>query len=204
MTQLNEHNIGAELIRWFSKSILNFNDINFKDIDVYKKSLDIFKYDYQRYFVADESINLKNVLERTELVGILLYRISREYYLLKNEYIAQQYALLGRFLSGFEIYYSSKIGRGLKINHGLGTVIGARVTIGENALIHQGVTFGDKNGGRPNLLNNVTVFAGASILGKITIGNNSVIGANCCLFIDVPDNYYAIGVPAKLKKINVI
>ena len=198
MIQINEHSIGLELKRLFSKSILNYNDINFEDANVFKKVLDIFIFDYQRYFVAEPTINLENVLSRTELVGILLYRISREYYILKNEYIAQQYALLGRFLSGFEIYYSATIGKGLKINHGLGTVIGARVTIGENALIHQGVTFGDKNGGRPTLLNNVTVFAGACILGNITVGNNAVIAANCVCFINVPDDNYAIGVPAKL------
>jgi serine O-acetyltransferase len=195
---INEHTLGAELERWFSKSILLTEGIDFKDTQSFKIVCEQFQLDYNRYFINETQISLDRLLSRTELVGILLYRLSRHYFLSTKEFVAQQYALLGRFLSGFEIYYSAQIGSGLKINHGLGTVVGARVVIGNNALLHQGITFGDKNSGRPVLKDNVTVYAGAKILGNITIGNNSIIAANCVCFSDVPDNSTAVGVPAKI------
>lgn len=202
MQIVNQDNIGKELERWFSKSILIYDEIDFDDIPIFESALKWFHYDYQRYFENDGSLELKKILSRTELVGILLYRIAREYYTNRNEFAAQQYSLLGRFFSGFEIYYSAEIGKGLKINHGLGTIIGARVIIGDNALLHQGITLGDKNGGRPKLLNNVTVYAGAKLLGNITIGNNCTIAANAVCFIDAEDNSTIIGIPAKIRNKN--
>ncbi len=195
---INEHTLGPELERWFSKSILLTDGIDFKDTQSFKIVCEQFQLDYNRYFINETSISLEKLLSRTELVGILLYRLSRHYFLSTKEFVAQQYSLLGRFLSGFEIYYSAQIGSALKINHGLGMVIGARVVIGNNALLHQGVTFGDKNSGRPVLRDNVTVYAGAKLLGNITIGNNTIIAANCVCFSDVPDNCTAVGVPAKI------
>lgn len=159
--------------------------------------LKVFQYDFNRYFQGDITTEL--LFSRIELIGILLYRISRNYFLYGNEGIANHFSNLGRLVSNFEIYYSANIGKGLKINHGLGTVIGARCSIGDNALIHQGVTLGDRNGSRPQLLNNVTVYAGAKILGGIVCGNNSVVAANTVCLIDVPDNSVVIGIPGKIK-----
>jgi len=197
---ISEHNFGQELQRWFSKSVILTDSIDFNDAGVYKSALEIFIYDYKRYFDNATHIDLNGMLSRAELQGIILYRIARIYFLQKNEDVAQKYSLLGRFLSGFEIYYSAEIGKGLKINHGLGTVIGARTVIGENALIHQGITFGDKNGGRPVLRNNVIVYADAKILGNITVENNSIIAANAVCISNVPENSTVAGVPAKIIK----
>lgn len=202
MVVLNEKNIGVELQRWFSKSILLTENINFNDVDVFSNVLSEFIFDYKRYYSKDEQIILSNLILRHELIGILLYRIARSYFLLEKEDVAAVYSSLGTFLSGFEIYYSAQIGKGLKINHGLGTIIGARVVIGDNALLHQGITFGDRNGGRPNILDNVKVYAGATILGDITVGNNSVIGANSLCIVSVPDNQIFGGNPAKFIKMN--
>jgi len=194
---VTEYNIGDIIKSWFTKTII-FNDgIDFNSIDIYKKALIYFKTDYSRYYNSDE-ILLSNILLRAELQGILLYRISHQYFLEDNSN-CDAYSLLGRYLSGFEIYYSAKIGKYLKINHGLGTVVGARVTIGDNCLLHQGVTFGDKNGQRPVIKNNVIVYAGAKILGGIMINDNSIIGANAVCMCDVPENSIAVGVPAKIK-----
>lgn len=195
---LTEHTIVSELRRWFSKSII-IDDIEFESHhSLLASSLHLFLYDYQRYFPNETEIALNKVLLRTELQGILLYRLARNYFLENNINAADKCASLGRFLSGFEIYYSAEIGKGLKINHGLGLVVGARTKIGDNALLHQGVTFGDKDAGRPVVGDDVTVYAGAKILGNVTIGNNSIIAANCVCFIDVPQNKTAVGVPAKI------
>lgn len=195
---LTEHTIAIELRRWFSKSII-IDDIEFESHHIlFASSLKLFFSDYQRYFPSETEIQLDKVLLRTELQGILLYRLARAYFLDNNINAADKCSLLGRFLSGFEIYYSAEIGRGLKINHGLGLVVGARTKIGENALLHQGVTFGDKDAGRPVVGDNVTVYAGAKILGNVFIGNNSIIAANCVCFINVPENKTAVGIPAKI------
>lgn len=177
-----------------------WEEINIKEHLTEKKIenvLEVFKYDFNRYFDGDLKIDL--IFSRVELIGILLYRIARYFYLDNNEVMANHISNLGRVVSNFEIYYSATIGKGLKINHGLGTVLGARCIIGENALIHQGVTLGDRNGARPELLNNVTVYAGAKILGGIVCGNNSVVAANTVCLIDVPDNSVIIGIPGKIK-----
>jgi len=198
MIELNEFNFGAEIKRWFSKSIYDFNGIDFNDIESYKRILNEFKGDYSRYY-QDDYIQLIKILNRRELQGILTYRIARHYYLNGNENIANLFSNLGTFLSGFEIYYSAKIGKNLKINHGIGTVIGARTEIGDDCLIHQGITIGDKNGGRPTLKNNIIIYPGAKLIGKIVVGNNVIIATNAVCMNDIPKNHIAYGIPAKHK-----
>lgn len=178
--------------------MLPLNVDDFFEFELFEKSLINFESDFRRYF-QEKSVSIELVYSRIELIGIMLYRLSREYFLQNNELISNHLSNLGRIISGFEIYYSADIGLGLKINHGLGTVIGARCVIGKNALIHQNVTFGDKNGKRPILLDNVTVYAGAKVLGGVVCGNNSTIAANCVCMIDVPDNCIIMGVPGKIK-----
>ncbi|MES2762463.1 MAG: serine O-acetyltransferase [Bacteroidota bacterium] len=198
MVILTEYTLATELRRWFYKSII-IDDIEFESHHtLLASSLNLFLTDYNRYFPGETEIQLDKVLGRTELQGILLYRLARNYFVSNNINAADKCSLLGRFLSGFEIYYSAEIGKALKINHGLGMVIGARTKIGDDALLHQGVTFGDKNGGRPVVGNNVTVYAGAKILGNVSIGNNVIIAANCVCFINVPENKTAVGIPARI------
>lgn len=80
------------------------------------------------------------------------------------------------------------IGPGLAISHGFASTIGAR-SIGKNCTVFQQVTLGAAGRvGFPTILDNVTIYAGAVIIGNITIGNNSVIGANATVFKNVPDN----------------
>ncbi len=197
MIKVDEYILAKQFENWFSKSILGDYISDFSDYDLYKNVLEEFIFDYRRYYPEDTEVYLKKIILKAELQGILLYRVAHQYFIAKNQ-LCDLYGLLGRYLSGFEIYYSAQIGKGLKINHGLGTVIGARVVIGENCLIHQNVTFGDKDNGRPIIGNNVVVYSGAKILGNIQVESNSIIGANTVCFIDVPENTIAVGVPAKI------
>ncbi len=199
MIKVDEYVLAKQFENWFSKSILEGYISEFSDYDLYKNVLNEFIFDYKRYYPEDTDVYLKKIILRAELQGILLYRVAHQYFIANNQ-LCDLYGLLGRYLSGFEIYYSAQIGKGLKINHGLGTVIGARVIIGENCLIHQNVTFGDKNNARPTLENNVIVYSGAKVLGNIRVKNNSIIGANTVCLIDVPENSIAIGIPAKILK----
>ncbi|MDR3056689.1 MAG: serine O-acetyltransferase [Prevotella sp.] len=159
--------------------------------------LEKFQFDYNRYF-KENHIDYNNFFSRIELIGILLYRIARWFYNNGNESVALHYSNLGRLISGFEIYYSANIGNGIKINHGMGLVIGARCQIGENVLLHQNVTLGDRHGERPILMDNVTIYAGAKVLGGVRLGNNCVIGANSVCLSDVPENKKMVGIPGKI------
>jgi len=85
-------------------------------------------------------------------------------------------------LCACEIYWSSEIGEGFFIDHGMGSVIGSRVTIGKGFYMHHGCTVGHKSMTKiedgPKVGNNVILCTGSQILGNITIGNNVIIKAN--------------------------
>lgn len=66
-----------------------------------------------------------------------------------------------------------------------------------NCIIHQNCTIGDRNGGRPIIGNNVIIYVGAMLLGNITIGDNSIIGANSVVTKNCPPNSIMVGTPAR-------
>ena len=175
------------------------------DNDIYSKALETFLYDYKKWFPNDDCVDRQKLLLTPQLHGILAYRIASLWYRSLDTPIntlAQQDIVsnIGRINSLSEIYYSANIGQGLKINHGIGTVIGARCVIGNDCIIHQNVTFGDKHSGRPILGDNCIVYAGAMIIGNITIGNNCIIGANSVVMDSFPDESVIAGCPARKIK----
>ncbi len=110
-----------------------------------------------------------------------------------------------RFLTGIEIHPGAKIGDGFFIDHGMGVVIGETSEIGDNATLYQGVTLGGTSHQRtkrhPTLGNNVVVGVGAQLIGDITIGDNSKIGAGSVVVISVPANATVVGVPGRVVAI---
>ena len=166
---------------------------------VYAQAIENFAADYARWYPADDEIDLAKLEHTPQLIAVLMYRIARLLYLEGCEpWAADEFSLLGREIGHCELYYSASIGSGFKINHGLGTVVGARSTIGDNCTIHQGCTLGDRAGGRPTVGNNVMIYAGSSILGDIHIGDNSVIGANSLVIGNFPAGSVIAGSPAKI------
>jgi serine O-acetyltransferase len=105
-----------------------------------------------------------------------------------------------RFLTGVEIHPGAVLGRRVFIDHGMGVVIGETATVGDDVLIYHGVTLGgvgQKAGPRhPRIGDNVLLGAGAKLLGPITIGAGSVVGANAVVLHDAPPNSLIVGVPA--------
>ena len=99
---------------------------------------------------------------------------------------------------GIEIHPAAKIGKNLFIDHGAGVVIGETAIVGDNCTIYQNATLGGtgkEHGKRhPTLCNNVTVGAGAKVLGNITLGDNVKVGANAVVLKDVPSNCTVVGV----------
>lgn len=116
-------------------------------------------------------------------------------------------SLIVRWWTGIEIHPGAKIGKGFFIDHGAGVVIGETAEVGENVTLYQGVTLGgtgnEKGAKRhPTLESNVFVGSGAKILGPITVGANSRIGANSAVLKDVPKNATVTGMRARIIKIN--
>jgi len=136
--------------------------------------------------------------------AVFYYRIAHFFYKIKLKFIARFVSQLARFLTGIEIHPGAKIGKELFIDHGMGVVIGETAEIGDHCVLYQGVTLGgtgkDKGKRHPNLGDNVMVGSGAKILGPITVGSGSKVGAGAVVLKDVPDNCVAVGVPARIVK----
>lgn len=107
-----------------------------------------------------------------------------------------------RFLTGIDIHPGARLGRGIVIDHGMGVVIGETAIVGDNVLIYQGVTLGGvslkKVKRHPTIGNRVVIGAGAKILGDITVGEDSLIGANSVVIEDVPPRSTVVGIPARV------
>ena len=100
-----------------------------------------------------------------------------------------------------ELHLTTRIGGGLVLKHGSGTVVHPDVRMGPNCMIFQNVTLGAYSTGRPGvpvLGGHVDVGAGAKVLGPVSIGDHAVIGANAVVLQDVPAGMVAVGVPAKI------
>ena len=118
----------------------------------------------------------------------------------RHHFYAKFLALFARPLPLLDISSTAEIGGGLIVQHGYGTIIAPR-KIGKNCWVNQGVTIGYTNDDDcPTLGDNVTVYAGAKILGDVHVGNNVVVAANAVVVKDVEDNCIVGGVPAKLIK----
>jgi serine O-acetyltransferase len=109
---------------------------------------------------------------------------------------------VGRFLTGIEIHPAAVLGPGLFIDHGMGVVIGETAEVGENVNILQGVTLGGTSVKRekrhPTIGDNVSIGAGAKIIGGFSIGAGSRIGAGSVVVREVPPNCVVVGVPGRI------
>ena len=139
------------------------------------------------------------------LHAVLGYRIARAMERLAIPVLPRLLMVCVRWWTGIEIHPSARIGRGLFIDHGMGVVIGETAVIGENVTLFQGVTLGgtgkERGKRHPTLGNNVVIGAGAKVLGNITVGHHSIIGANAVVVRDVPDYSTVVGVPGRVAKI---
>lgn len=136
------------------------------------------------------------------------YRRANWFFRHNLKFIARFISQRSRHKTGIEIHPGAAIGKGLFIDHGMGVVIGETTIIGDNCTIYQNVTLGgtgkDTGKRHPTLGNNVLVGAGAKVLGPFTVGDNSRIAAGAVVLNEVPPNSTAVGVPAKVVRINGI
>lgn len=147
---------------------------------------------------------LEVVLLYSGLHAIVLYRIAHVLLKARIPFLPRFLSQLARFFTGIEIHPGAQIKEGLFIDHGMGVVIGETSIVGNNVTLYQGVTLGgtgkERGKRHPNIGDNVVIGTGAKILGNITIGENSYIGANAVVVKDVPPNSTVVGVPGRIAK----
>ena len=122
------------------------------------------------------------------------------------KFLARLISQASRRRTGIEIHPGAKIGKRLVIDHGMGIVIGETAEIGDDCLIYHGVTLGgtgkDVGKRHPTIGNNVLIGTGAKVLGPFKVGDDSRIAANSVVLSEIPDNSTAVGVPARVVKID--
>jgi serine O-acetyltransferase len=146
--------------------------------------------------------SLEVILTYSGLHAIWAHRIARFFYKRKLYFIARVISQINRFFTGIEIHPGALIGRRFFIDHGMGIVIGETCEIGNNVTIYQGVTLGgtgkEKGKRHPTVEDNALIATGAKVLGNITIGENSKIGAGSVVLKDVPSNSTVVGIPGRV------
>lgn len=140
--------------------------------------------------------------------AVLFYRISHAFWVRDWRFIGRAISQFGRWITGIEIHPGAKIGRRFFIDHGMGVVVGETSEIGDDVTIYHGVTLGgvapsvDSHSQReqkrhPTLEDGVIVGSGAQVLGPITVGCGSRIGANAVVTKNVPPCVTMVGIPAR-------
>ncbi len=136
--------------------------------------------------------------------ALLSYRIANKLKKWKIPFIPRLISQIARFFTGVEIHPGATIGEKFFIDHGMGVVIGETTIIGDNVLVYQGVTLGgtgkDQGKRHPTIGDRVTIGAGAKVLGNITIGSDSNIGAGSVVIDDVPEHSTVVGIPGRITR----
>lgn len=134
--------------------------------------------------------------------ALLLHRIAHKLWVWKIPVLPRMISAFARFLTGIDIHPGATIGRRFFIDHGMGVVIGETTEIGDDCLLYQGVTLGGTSSKaekrHPTLGRGVVVGAGAKVLGAITLGNYSKVGAGSVVVNDVPEHATVVGVPGRV------
>jgi serine O-acetyltransferase len=151
----------------------------------------------------------RNVIEtllcHTPLHAIFLHRLAYPLYRWGLPVFPRMISVVACFFTGVEIHPGARIGPGFFIDHGTGTVIGETTEIGENCVLFHNVTLGGtgKHGGKrhPTLKDGVYVGTGAVILGPVTVGEHSRIGAGSFIFMkDIPPYCTVVGAPGRIVR----
>ncbi len=149
---------------------------------------------YDKDPALKKGINFLEVFLYQGVHAIWLHRIAHFLYALRIPFIQRLISQLNRWITQIEIHPGAKIGKNFFIDHGAGIVIGETAEIGDNVMMYHGVTLGghgwwvDKKGHKrhPTIGSNVVLGVGCKILGPVTVGENSRIGAGAIVIKNVP------------------
>jgi serine O-acetyltransferase len=140
------------------------------------------------------------------LRAVASHRVAHWFYTHDMEYAARAISQHSAKVTGIEIHPGAKIGKRFFIDHGHGIVIGETSEIGDDVTMYQNATLGgtgkDTGKRHPTVGSNVMIGAGAKILGPVKIGDNTKIAAGSVVLKDIPSNSTAVGVPAKVVKLD--
>jgi serine O-acetyltransferase len=135
------------------------------------------------------------------LHAVWSHRLAHQLWRMKLKLCGRLTSQFTRLVTGIEIHPAAVIGRRFFIDHGMGAVVGATSIVGDDVTLYQGVTLGgtgkDKGKRHPTLEDRVVVAAGAKVLGNITIGHDSNVGAGAVVIKSVPPNSTVVGVPGR-------
>ena len=138
------------------------------------------------------------------LKALRSHRIANSLFHRGHILLARVVSQRSRHRTGIEIHPGAEIGRRVFIDHGDGVVIGETTVIGDDVTIYQGVTLGgtgkDVGKRHPTIGSGVTIGAGAKVLGPITIGDHSKVGAGAIVLKDVPPECTVVGNPGRIVK----
>jgi serine O-acetyltransferase len=136
------------------------------------------------------------------LWAVWIHRVSHWLWRAHLRLLARILSQVGRFYTGVDIHPGARLGRRLFIDHATGVVIGETAIVGDDVTMYQGVTLGGtgkQHGKRhPTICNNVFIGNNANVLGNVTVGENSRVGAGSVVLADVPPNSTVVGVPAHI------
>ena len=172
--------------------------------DFTSRAMTVFRDDIQAVKDRDPAATntLEIILSYPGLHAIWMHRVAHYLHTRNVPLIPRLISMLARAVTGIEIHQGARIGKGFFIDHGMGVVIGETTEIGDNVTIFQGVTLGgtgkEKGKRHPTIEDNVVIAAGAKVLGPITIGENSRVGAQSVVLQDVPPNCTVVGVPGRV------
>ncbi|MFJ9292291.1 serine O-acetyltransferase [Bacillus halotolerans] len=142
------------------------------------------------------------ILTYSGLHAIWAHRIAHALYKRKFYFLARLISQVSRFFTGIEIHPGATIGRRFFIDHGMGVVIGETCEIGNNVTVFQGVTLGgtgkERGKRHPTIKDDALIATGAKVLGSITVGEGSKIGAGSVVLHDVPDYSTVVGIPGRV------
>jgi len=136
------------------------------------------------------------------LWAVWIHRVSHWLWRHKLRLPARILSQVGRFFTGVDIHPGALLGRRLFIDHATGVVIGETAIVGSDVTIYQGVTLGGTGKGHgkrhPTVCDGVFIGNNANVLGNVTVGENSRVGAGSVVLSDVPPNSTVVGVPAHI------
>jgi serine O-acetyltransferase len=136
------------------------------------------------------------------LWAVWIHRVSNKLWRARLRLPARILSQVGRFFTGVDIHPGALLGRRLFIDHATGVVIGETAIVGSDVTMYQGVTLGGTGKGHgkrhPTVCDGVFIGNNANVLGNITVGENSRVGAGSVVLTDVPPNSTVVGVPAHI------
>ena len=172
--------------------------------DFLRRAMTVFREDVEAVKDRDPAATntLEIILSYPGLHAIWMHRVAHYLHTHDVPLVPRLISMLARALTGVEIHQGAQIGKGFFIDHGMGVVIGETAEIGDNVTLFQGVTLGgtgkEKGKRHPTIEDNVVIAAGAKVLGPITVGESSKVGAQSVVLQDVPPNCTVVGVPGRV------